>query len=85
MVRNARVQGQTSTTEVPWPLDPRSLVAALSDTSFLLQVEIIKAELEEKSFNKLTVIDPPEFGDYVNNRDSWGQSSTLSTTSVKHI
>jgi septin family protein len=52
---------------------------------FLLQVEIIKAELEEKSFNKLTVIDPPEFGDYVNNRDSWGQSSTLSTTSVKHI
>jgi cell division control protein 12 len=36
------------------------------------QVEIIKAELEEKSFKvKLTVIDTPGFGDYVNNRDSW--------------
>jgi len=35
-------------------------------------VEIIKAELEEKSFKvKLTVIDTPGFGDYVNNRDSW--------------
>lgn len=39
----------------------------------VLQVEIIKAELEEKSFKvKLTVIDTPGFGDYVNNRDSWG-------------
>lgn len=29
-------------------------------------------ELEEKMFNvKLTVIDTPGFGDYVNNRDSW--------------
>lgn len=36
------------------------------------QVDIIKAELEEKSFKvKLTVIDTPGFGDYVNNRDSW--------------
>jgi len=35
-------------------------------------VEIIKAELEEKQFKvKLTVIDTPGFGDYVNNRDSW--------------
>lgn len=35
-------------------------------------MEIIKAELEEKSFKvKLTVIDTPGFGDYVNNRDSW--------------
>jgi len=39
----------------------------------LTEVEIIKAELEEKSFKvKLTVIDTPGFGDYVNNRDSWG-------------
>jgi hypothetical protein len=36
------------------------------------QVDIIKAELEEKQFKvKLTVIDTPGFGDYVNNRDSW--------------
>lgn len=29
-------------------------------------------ELEEKNFNvKLTIIDTPGFGDYVNNRDSW--------------
>lgn len=38
-----------------------------------VEVEIIKAELEEKQFKiKLTVIDTPGFGDYVNNRDSWG-------------
>ncbi|CED83071.1 probable cdc12-septin [Phaffia rhodozyma] len=37
------------------------------------EVDIIKAELEEKAFKvKLTVIDTPGFGDYVNNRDSWG-------------
>lgn len=34
--------------------------------------DIIKAELEEKQFKvKLTVVDTPGFGDYVNNRDSW--------------
>jgi len=38
----------------------------------LTEVEIIKAELEEKQFKvKLTIIDTPGFGDYVNNRDSW--------------
>ena len=38
----------------------------------LTEIEIIKAELEEKQFKvKLTVIDTPGFGDYVNNRDSW--------------
>jgi len=38
----------------------------------LTEVEIIKAELEERQFKvKLTVIDTPGFGDYVNNRDSW--------------
>ncbi|KIJ28836.1 hypothetical protein M422DRAFT_189203, partial [Sphaerobolus stellatus SS14] len=38
----------------------------------LTEVEILKAELEEKGFRvKLTVIDTPGFGDYVNNRDSW--------------
>lgn len=36
------------------------------------EVEILKADLEERGFNiKLTVIDTPGFGDYVNNRDSW--------------
>lgn len=37
-----------------------------------VEIEITKAELEEKMFHvKLTVIDTPGFGDYVNNRDSW--------------
>lgn len=37
-----------------------------------VEIDIIKAELEEKQFKvKLTVIDTPGFGDYVNNRDSW--------------
>lgn len=37
------------------------------------EVEILKADLEERGFNiKLSVIDTPGFGDYVNNRDSWG-------------
>jgi septin family protein len=35
----------------------------------VLQVEIIKAELKEKSFNKLTIIDTPRFGDYVLKED----------------
>ncbi|KAI9880942.1 MAG: Septin spn4 [Pleopsidium flavum] len=36
------------------------------------EIEITKAELEEKFFKvRLTVIDTPGFGDYVNNRDSW--------------
>ncbi|KAI8330167.1 Septin-domain-containing protein [Chlamydoabsidia padenii] len=37
-----------------------------------VEIEITKAELEEKNFKvKLTVIDTPGFGDYVNNYDSW--------------
>ncbi|MCJ1286075.1 hypothetical protein MMC26_005417 [Xylographa opegraphella] len=37
-----------------------------------VEIEITKAELEEKFFKvRLTVIDTPGFGDYVNNRDSW--------------
>jgi len=36
------------------------------------EIEILKADLEERGFNiKLTVVDTPGFGDYVNNRDSW--------------
>lgn len=36
------------------------------------EIDIIKAELEEKAFKvKLTVIDTPGFGDYVNNKESW--------------
>ncbi|GAA94047.1 uncharacterized protein L969DRAFT_71582 [Mixia osmundae IAM 14324] len=36
------------------------------------EIDIIRAELEEKNFKvKLTVIDTPGFGDYVNNRESW--------------
>jgi cell division control protein 12 len=34
------------------------------------EVEIIKAELQEREFGvRLTVIDTPGFGDYVNNRE----------------
>jgi len=41
-------------------------------TDKTVEIEITKAELEEKMFNvKLTVIDTPGFGDYVNNRESW--------------
>jgi len=37
-----------------------------------VEIDITKAELEEKFFKvRLTVIDTPGFGDYVNNRDSW--------------
>ncbi|KAI7882257.1 Septin [Lichtheimia hyalospora FSU 10163] len=37
-----------------------------------VEIEITKAELEEQMFKvKLSVIDTPGFGDYVNNRDSW--------------
>lgn len=37
-----------------------------------VEIEITKAELEEKFFKvNLTVIDTPGFGDYVNNKDAW--------------
>ncbi|ORY98210.1 Septin-domain-containing protein [Syncephalastrum racemosum] len=37
-----------------------------------VQIQITKAELEEKMFKvKLSIIDTPGFGDYVNNRHSW--------------
>ncbi|KAI9244669.1 putative septin [Phascolomyces articulosus] len=37
-----------------------------------VEIEITRAELEENMFKvKLTVIDTPGFGDYVNNYDSW--------------
>ncbi|KAG2221605.1 hypothetical protein INT45_005179 [Circinella minor] len=37
-----------------------------------VEIEITRAELEENKFKvKLTVIDTPGFGDYVNNYDSW--------------
>lgn len=36
------------------------------------EIDIVRAEMEEKNFKiKLTVIDTPGFGDYVNNKDSW--------------
>lgn len=37
-----------------------------------VEIDITRAELEEKFFKvKLSVIDTPGFGDYVNNRDAW--------------
>ncbi|KAK9473233.1 Septin-domain-containing protein [Dipodascopsis tothii] len=41
-------------------------------TNKTVEIEITKAQLEEKFFNLgLTVIDTPGFGDYVNNRVAW--------------
>ncbi|CAO3608485.1 unnamed protein product [Cunninghamella echinulata] len=41
-------------------------------TDRTVEIEITKAELEEKMFKvNLNVIDTPGFGDYVNNYDSW--------------
>ncbi|KAK9451765.1 septin [Limtongia smithiae] len=41
-------------------------------TSKTVEIEITRAELEERGFKiKLTVIDTPGFGDYVNNKDAW--------------
>ncbi|CAH7686045.1 Septin-domain-containing protein [Phakopsora pachyrhizi] len=57
-------------TELAMPKDYRRRFAKQLDKT--TEIDIIKAELEEKSFRvKLTVIDTPGFGDYVNNRDSW--------------
>ncbi|KAK9476752.1 putative cell division control protein 12 protein [Lipomyces japonicus] len=37
-----------------------------------VEIEITKAELEERFFKlQLTIIDTPGFGDYVNNNDAW--------------
>ncbi|ORZ06921.1 Septin-domain-containing protein [Absidia repens] len=53
--------------------DPKKLhLRHTKQTEKTVEIEITKAELEEKNFKvKLTVIDTPGFGDYVNNRDSW--------------
>lgn len=55
-------------TELVTPKNPRARFAKQLDKT--TEVEILKAELEEKGFGvKLTVIDTPGFGDYVNNRE----------------
>ncbi|RKO94908.1 hypothetical protein CXG81DRAFT_9645 [Caulochytrium protostelioides] len=37
-----------------------------------VQIDVVRAEIEEKGFHvRLTVIDTPGFGDYVNNQDCW--------------
>ncbi|CDH59667.1 cell division control protein 12 [Lichtheimia corymbifera JMRC:FSU:9682] len=53
--------------------DPKQLAKRHSkQIDKTVEIEITKAELEEKNFKvKLTIIDTPGFGDYVNNRDSW--------------
>ncbi|KAL1934540.1 hypothetical protein VTP01DRAFT_6722 [Rhizomucor pusillus] len=54
--------------------EPKNLSAhrRYRQTSKTVQIQITKAELEEKMFKvNLTVIDTPGFGDYVNNRHSW--------------
>ncbi|KAK9360587.1 Septin-domain-containing protein [Lipomyces starkeyi] len=41
-------------------------------TDRTVEIELTKAELEERFFKvRLTVVDTPGFGDYVNNKDSW--------------
>nr|XP_019049283.1 septin [Kwoniella bestiolae CBS 10118]OCF28213.1 septin [Kwoniella bestiolae CBS 10118] len=57
-------------TEICAPRNYRQRFAKQLDKT--TEIEILKADLEERGFNiKLTVIDTPGFGDYVNNRDSW--------------
>ncbi|KAI7875597.1 Septin [Lichtheimia hyalospora FSU 10163] len=59
----------TSTIKEPKNLSKRRL---RSNNNKTVQIQITKAELEEKMFKvKLTIIDTPGFGDYVNNRHSW--------------
>jgi len=37
-----------------------------------VEIEITKAELEEKFFSvRLTIVDTPGFGDYVNSKEAW--------------
>jgi len=37
-----------------------------------VEIEITKAELEEKFFSvRLTIVDTPGFGDYVNSNEAW--------------
>ncbi|BFZ58816.1 Septin spn4 [Savitreella phatthalungensis] len=44
----------------------------LKQSDKTVEIQITKAELEEKLFKmNLTVVDCPGFGDYVNNRDAW--------------
>ncbi|KAI8142611.1 Septin-domain-containing protein [Phascolomyces articulosus] len=58
----------TSTIKEPKNLSKRRL----RPPNKTVQIQITKAELEEKMFKvKLTIIDTPGFGDYVNNRHSW--------------
>lgn len=55
-------------TELVTPKNYRHRFAKQLDKT--TEVEIIKAELQERDFSvKLTVIDTPGFGDYVNNRE----------------
>ncbi|WRT64179.1 uncharacterized protein IL334_001108 [Kwoniella shivajii] len=57
-------------TEICAPRNYRQRFAKQLDKT--TEIEILKADLEERGFNiKLTVVDTPGFGDYVNNRDSW--------------
>ncbi|KAI9305186.1 Septin-domain-containing protein [Cunninghamella echinulata] len=59
----------TTTIKEPKNLTKRRLKQTPSKT---VQIQITKAELEEKMFKvKLTIIDTPGFGDYVNNRHGW--------------
>ncbi|KAF7721239.1 hypothetical protein EC973_005021 [Apophysomyces ossiformis] len=58
----------TSTIREPKNLSKRHL----KPPAKTVQIQITKAELEEKMFKvKLTIIDTPGFGDYVNNRHGW--------------
>ncbi|KAI9281848.1 Septin-domain-containing protein [Sporodiniella umbellata] len=59
----------TTTIKEPKSQNKRHVKSPPSKT---VQIQITKAELEEKMFKvKLSIIDTPGFGDYVNNRHSW--------------
>ncbi|KAJ2778161.1 Septin spn4 [Coemansia interrupta] len=58
------------TTELIEPLEDAARRKKQMDKT--VDINIHKAELEEKMFNvKLNVVDTPGFGDYVNNNDCW--------------
>ncbi|KAI8984756.1 Septin-domain-containing protein [Mycotypha africana] len=51
---------------------PISTTATAGRSNRTVQIQITRAELEERQFKvKLTIIDTPGFGDYVNNRHGW--------------
>jgi Septin len=51
-----------------------------------VEIEITKAELEEKFFSvRLTIVDTPGFGDYVNSKEAWAPIVEFLDDQVPHL